>query len=873
MAADTANTTRSDDTDEGSDPDVDVVVVGAGFSGLYMLHRLRGLGFSTIVLEGADDVGGTWYWNRYPGARCDIQSIDYSYSFDPELEAEWTWSEKYATQPEILRYADFVATKHDLRRDIRFSTRVERAVWDEEQSFWRIQTDTPEEITCRHYVMATGCLSVPKTPDIEGYGRFGDEVYFTGKWPHEKVDFTGKRVAVIGTGSSGIQSIPMIAEEAAALTVFQRTPNFATPAWNGPIPAEKLEAIRGREAEYREEAKWSRGGVPGPRSEVGAQQVTEEERQARFDEVWAAGELFASVGAFNDIMINPASNDLFTDYLRGKIRSIVDDPETAETLCPKNHYFGTKRPCLDTNYFATFNLPHVRLVDLREDPITTITETGIDTASESMEFDAIVFAIGFDAMTGPIVAVDITGRDGSRLADAWESGPVTYLGLTSVGFPNFFTITGPGSPSVLSNMMVSIEQHVDWIADCLDDMRANERTVIEPTTTAQKGWVQHVNDCADITLYPTANSWYMGSNVPGKPRVFLPYVGGLDGYRAACDEVADDDYLGFAFEGPDGTSCVDGVVRRVQPDVAMVLDIMDQLDLPPVDSMSPEDARAFMLITQAERPPGPDVGETVDGVLPGADGDLEYRLYRPATEGPHPIVAYFHGGGWVLGSLDSDDPFCRDLCVRSDAIVVSVNYRHAPEHRFPAAPEDAFAAVRWIADNAEVLGGVAGKLVVCGWSAGANLAAVVSQMAREAGSPAISGQVLVNPVVDSDFTRGSYDENADGFILTRSLMNWFWDHYADTADRENPQASPIRADSLADLPPALVVTCEFDPLRDEGRAYVEALDAAGTPARLLALRGHMHTSLPSVDMIISSAGPRAEVAGALRDFLGAHVPA
>jgi cation diffusion facilitator CzcD-associated flavoprotein CzcO/acetyl esterase/lipase len=838
---------------------VDVVVVGAGFAGMYLLHRMRGEGFSCVVLEAADDVGGTWYWNRYPGARCDIPTVDYSYGFDPELEEAWTWSEKYATQREILRYAQFVADRYDLRRDIRFGTRVDAATWDDERNLWSVRTDAGHEYACRWYVMATGCLSMPKTPDVPGAERFGGDVYWTSRWPHDGVDFTGMRVAVIGTGSSGIQSIPIIAEQAAQLTVFQRTPNFSIPAHNGPMPADTLAEFEADRGAYREGAKWSRGGIPGEPTELSALLVDDETRQQRLDAAWERGELFEIIGVFNDVLVNPAANEVVAEYLRGKIREIVDDPETAEALCPTDHPFATKRPCLDSGYYATFNRPNVRLVDLRRQPIETVTKTGIETAEETFEFDAIVYATGFDAMTGALVSVDIRGRDGVTLGQKWADGPVTYLGLTTVGFPNLFMVTGPGSPSVLSNMMVSIEQHVDWITDTLRHHREHGVEVMEPTPTAEAGWVQHVNDYADITLYPTANSWYMGANVPGKPRVFLPYVGGVDRYRQVCDEVAAQGYLGFRLGGPGGERCNDGVVRRVQPDVTIMLETMVELGVPAIEDLSVDDARAFMVATGAANPPGPEVGEVVDGVLPGADGsDRPYRLYRPASPGPHPVVAYFHGGGWVLGSHESDDALCRVLCLRADAVVVSVDYRHAPEARFPAAAEDAFAAVRWIADHAIELGGVPGQLAVCGWSAGGNVAAVAAQMARDAGGPQLSGQVLLNPVTDSDLTRPSYEENAEGYLLTRRLMEWFWGHYADPADRSDPRAAPIRGD-LHDLPPALVLTCELDPLRDEGIAYVEALRAAGVDARHLSGRGQMHTSISAVGLIISANDLREEL--------------
>lgn len=831
-----------------------------------MLKRLRDAGFSTRVLESADGVGGTWYWNRYPGARCDIPTIDYTYSFDPELEREWTWSEKYATQPEILRYAQFVANKYDLLSGITFESRVDQATWDDTAQRWHLHTSQGEHITCRFYVMATGCLSVPKEPDLPGTDRFQGDVYVTGRWPHEKVDFTGKRVAVIGTGSSGIQSIPLIAAEAAQVTVFQRTPNFSVPAHNGAVSAEKAAPLLADRDKYRHDAKYSTGGIPAERTTLLGVMATPEERRERFEAAWAKGELFEILGIFADQATNPESNEIVAEMIREKIRGIVKDPKTAELLSPVNHPFGTKRPCLDTNYYATYNQPHVRLVDLRANPISTITETGIDFGSEHGEFDAIVYATGFDAMTGAIVAVDITGRNGVTLKQKWEHGPVTYLGLQVTDFPNFFTITGPGSPSVLSNMMVSIEQHVDWVVDTVTHMREAGLTTIEPTTTAQDGWVQHVNDYADITLFPTANSWYIGANVPGKPRVFLPYIGGVDRYRRTCEEVVARDYLGFTLTSPSGSSTNDGVIRRLQPDVNIVLEMMAEMQLPSMDTMSAPDARAFSEMSSAMRPPGPEVGEILDGTMPAADGSpIEYRLYRPATPGPHPMVAYFHGGGWVIGSHTSDDPLCRDLCVRADAVIVSVNYRHAPEHRFPAAADDGAAAVRWIAEHAAELGGDARRLAVAGWSAGANVAAVAAQTLRDGGGPELCGQLLLTPVTDCVET-GSFRENAEGYLLTKALMEWFWNHYCDPADRTSPKASPLRG-RLAGLPPTMVVTCEFDPLRDEGDAYAAALAAAGVQVEHVRARGHIHTSLTMVDVIASGRAYREQMGAALHRFL------
>jgi cation diffusion facilitator CzcD-associated flavoprotein CzcO/acetyl esterase/lipase len=851
---------------------IDAVVVGAGFSGLYLLHRLRQSGFATTVIEAATDVGGTWYWNRYPGARCDVPTTDYAYSFDPDLERDWTWSEKYATQAEILSYLRHVADRYDLRRDIEFSTTVESAAWDESASRWRVRTNRGDEIDARFLVMATGCLSRPKSLDIDGAGAFAGDVYFTSRWPHEGVDFSGKRVAVIGTGSSGIQAIPLIAAQAEQLTVFQRTPNFSIPAHNGPPSAERLAALAADRAGYRDAARWSRGGVPTEMTEVCGVTATEEVRRERFEAAWASGELFEIVSVFKDQGVNPASNEILAEMIREKIRSIVQDPDTAEALSPKDHPFGTKRPCLDTNYFETYNLPHVRLVDLRRHPITAITPSGIDTVDQSFEFDALVFATGFDAMTGALLAIDVTGRQGAKLQEKWVDGPSTYLGLASAGFPNFFFITGPGSPSVLSNMTVSIEQHVDWIVGCLGHLRARGFDTIEPTPLAEAGWDQHVQDCAAITLHPVANSWYMGANVPNKPRVFYPYIGGVDAYRHACDEVAAREYLGFTLTGPAGRQCHDGIIRQLQPDVAMMLEVMAAMELPPLESMSAEEARDFMEASTVERPPGPEVGEITDGVLPGGAGELAYRLYRPASPGPHPVVVYFHGGGWVLGNVDSDDPLCRDLCARSDAVIVSVNYRHAPEAPFPAPVDDAFAAVRWIAANARELGGIPGQLAVAGWSAGGNLAAVTCQLARDAGGPDILGQLLLTPVTDADPNRPSYKENGEGYVLTSALMEWFWDLYATPEQRADPKASPLRGD-LSGLPPAVIVTAQFDPLRDEGVAYTEALAAAGVPVQHLSARGHTHTSVTMVDLVLSGAPVRAQMGGALRGFFQAQVRA
>src|SRR5216684_7656545 len=457
---------------------VDVAVVGAGFAGLYLLHRLRRAGFTVVGLDSADDVGGTWYWNRYPGARCDIQTTDYSYTFDPELESAWKWSEKYATQPEILRYLGFVADRYELRRDIRFGTQVKAATWDEAAQRWLLTTSTGAPVSCRTYIMASGCLSAPKPPEIDGVGDFKGEIHFTGRWPREGVKLAGKRVAVIGTGSSGIQAIPPIAEKAAHLTVFQRTPNFAFPAHNGPQPADRVALVEKDRNDYRELARWSLAGVPLPRATEFSWQLSEAERRDRFEKALAAGDLVVMLTQlWADQGIEAEGNTLAADLLRERIQSIVKDPETADALTPHDHPFGSKRPCLETNYYATYNRPNVTLVNLRQEPIQSITGSGVKTDRRTFDVDVIVFATGFDAMTGAILAVHpITGRDGKSLSDVWAHGPQTYLGLTVAGFPNLFMITGPGSPSVLSNMAVSIEQHADFVVDRLIARRGSPQS-------------------------------------------------------------------------------------------------------------------------------------------------------------------------------------------------------------------------------------------------------------------------------------------------------------------------------------------------------------------------------------------------------------
>jgi cyclohexanone monooxygenase len=527
----------------------DVVVVGAGFGGMYMLHRLRGLGLSVRVYEQGDGVGGTWYWNRYPGARCDVESMQYSYSFSDELQQEWDWSERYAPQPEILKYANHVADRFNLRPDIQFNTRVDRAVFDESANAWSVTTSDGETVTAGYIVLATGCLSNARMPDIKGLSSFQGEVYHTGHWPHEQVDFTGQRVGVIGTGSSSIQSVPVIAAQASHLTVFQRTANFSIPARNASLTPEERHAFRSNYPEIRRKAREEmRNGIFQEVPDRGALDDGDNERHAKYETRWARGGL-TFMGVYNNLALDRAANDTAADFVREKIAETVKDPQTAQLLQPNNHPIGSKRICIDTDYYATFNRPNVTLVDIKSTGIEEILPNAVRAGGKDYEIDALVLATGFDAMTGSVAKIDIVGRNGRTLNQKWAEGPRTYLGLMSEGFPNLFLITGPGSPSVLSNMIVSIEQHVDWITDCVAHMRDRDCDAIEAKKDAEDSWVAHVNEVAYTTLYPQANSWYMGANIPGKPRIFMPYIGGVGVYRQICNEVAAKDYEGFAMTG------------------------------------------------------------------------------------------------------------------------------------------------------------------------------------------------------------------------------------------------------------------------------------------------------------------------------------
>ncbi len=530
-----------------TDRALDVVVIGGGFSGLYMHYQLQRMGLSAIGFEAGEDVGGTWYWNRYPGARCDIESMQYSYSFSEELEQDWSWSETYAPQPEILDYAKHVADRFDLRRDIRFGTRVTAASYDEARCRWVVETDRGDRVSARFLVAAVGCLSATNLPPFDGLDAFTGTVLHTGRWPASGVDLSGLRVGIIGTGSSAIQSIPVIARDAASVVVFQRTPNYSVPAHNRPMDPNYEAKIKASYREFRSAARTRPNAFVIKFDRRSALDVRDAARTRQYEEYWQRGGL-GFLGAFSDLLLNQESNDTVAEFVRGKIRSAVNDPEVAELLCPEN-VLGCKRLCVDSGYYETFNLDHVELVDISTSPIRRFTASGLEVGERTFDLDVVVCATGYAAMTGALDRIRFTGREGATLKHKWKDGPKTYLGLMASGFPNFFTVTGPGSPSVLANMLPAIEQHVDWIAECMADMQAAGARSIEPLPASEDAWSSHVSEVAAETLRGTCDSWYVGANIPGRPRVYMPYTGGFPAYVDRCNAEIESGYPAFVIDG------------------------------------------------------------------------------------------------------------------------------------------------------------------------------------------------------------------------------------------------------------------------------------------------------------------------------------
>lgn len=847
-------------------PDVDVVVIGAGFAGLYATHRLRNLqGLSVQSFEAGHGPGGTWYWNRYPGARCDIESIYYSYSFDADLQREWRWSERFAQQPEILAYLEHVADRFDLRRSFKFGTRVTSVVWDEAAAFWRVGADDGSSTTARYVLNGSGNLSTAKPNDFPGEEDFTGQVLRTSAWPAAGVDLRGKRVAVVGTGSTGIQVISELAGEVAELTVFQRTPNFACPLGNRPMSDEEFAEVTRDYSEIRAVSRKSMMGTPYPPALKSALADGPEERRAAFEKYYDGGGFRMLLSTYNDLLFNEDSNALAAEFIREQIRKRVTDPAVAAKLCPTDHPYGTKRAPFETNYFEVFNESHVHLVDAKATPIERITATGIRTTDREYDVDVIVLATGFDAGTGTLMRLGVAGRDGITLNESWKEGPHTFLGLATRGFPNLFLITGPQSASGLYNNPIAIEDHVDFAGDLIEFMRDRELTAFEPTADSEKRWMTVISELSNMTLFPKANSWYMGDNIKGKPRVPMMFTAGAPLYRAICAEVVSRGYGGFSFDG--AATSVPSVVD-LDPSVLMVLGGMLAQGMKPLEEGSLEEIRSSIEGFRALQLPLPPSVTITETTFTGPAGERAVRVYRPDRDGTLPIVVFVHGGGMVAGSLDGFDEPCARLAETAGVVVVSPDYRLAPEDPFPAAPDDTYAALVWAHEHAAEFGADPDQLAIGGESGGANLAAVAALRARDEGGPTVRAQLLVAPAIDPAAQTQSRIEFADGPMLTLAAMAKMFTWYLpDLTQLTSPQVAPARAATLAGLPPTLVVTMEADPLRDEGEDYADALRAAGVPTVSHRLDGMVHTTLS-----MSGALPRAaEIHELMSEFVSAHV--
>ena len=819
----------------------DVAVIGAGFGGLYAVHKMRDeLGLSVQGFDRAAGPGGTWWWNRYPGARCDIESVHYSYSFSDEIQREWQWTERFPAQPEILSYLEFVADKLDVGREYRFDTTVTSIVWDDAAKTWTITTDTGATCTARFVIAATGNLSVPKPrSEFPGLEEFPGEVYATSSWPHEGVDFTGKRVGVIGTGSTGIQVIPEIARQAEYLTVFQRTPNYAVPLRNEPVePAQQQwNSQNWRQIRHRSRNRFL--GAPYENPEPSALAVSAEHRRERYDRLWAEGGFRMVVSSYGDLLTSEEANETAAEYIRKRIRERVNDPEVAELLYPDDHPYGSKRAALETDYYDAFNRDNVTLVNVRRAPIQEVTAAGVRTEEQEYPLDAIVLATGFDAITGPLINLGFVGRDGATLAQRWADGPKTYLGISISGFPNLFTITGPQSAVALYNNPLAIEDHVEFAAGAIRHVLDSGAATIETNEPAERAWHAEVEGILNLTLLPKANSWYMGANVPGKPRATFVFAGGAPLYRAICADVVAGGYAGFAI----GDAPAPGVPPMVQldPAVAMVVGAMLMQDMKPLEECTLEETRAAIEGFTALQTPAPASVRVVEASYPGPSGDRPARIYVPDAEGPLPVIVYFHGGGFIAGSIDMCAAPCAALAEQLGAIVVTPSYRLAPEAPFPAATDDTYAALRWTAETIAERGGDPARIVVMGESAGGQLAAVAAQRARDEDGPQLLAQVLLYPTIDAEANTESRVEYAAGPVLSLDAARGMWSGYlGDLSKASSPLASPSRSDSLAGLPPALVLSAECDPMRDEGEDYARALQAAGVPVELHRLRGLVH---------------------------------
>lgn len=821
-------------------PDYDVIVVGAGFAGIYAIHKFRDqLGLRVHGFDVAQDVGGTWYWNRYPGARVDIESVHYSYSFSEELQQQWHWSERFPAQPEILSYLNHVADRFDIRKDFSFGKRITSVRWDDTNSLWQVTTDDAKVTTARNFVSGGGTLSVAKELDFPGVEHFSGRVLTTGNWL-DSVDLSDQRVAIIGTGSSGIQAISEIAKQAKTLTVFQRTPNYATPIGNYPTNPDEEKAEKARYSKIREDSRNHFLGVPYDEVLPSALEVTPEERRAVFDDRWDRGGFRLFIDSFGDLLTNKEANDTAAEYIRDRIRERVKDQTIAEKLCPTTYPYGTKRPPLESDYYEAFNYDFVSLIDVNENAIDAVISEGVRLADGTIhEFDVLVLATGFDACSGPLLAMNVVGRDGVRLKDAWADGPQTYLGLTIHGFPNFFAITGPQSPSVLYNMPLAIEDHVDLIADILMHMAEHQYSIVEPSLQAQDQWVFETNALAEMTLLPTsATSWYMGANVTGKPRRVLVYLGGAPRYRAICANIQKNRYRGFCFASESSQIPSAQYSPALDPCLMFIVEALEQQEFTGFRNAG-VDATRGVVESFVDMQQDPKEVVSVSEHSYGDDPEQRLRIYTPIEGSSLPVLVYLHGGGFVGGSLEVVDEPVRDLAVRTGSIVVSATYRRAPHHRFPAAHDDAIAALRWTFKHIGEHGGDPNRIALAGDSAGGNLAVGAALEAVKQGLDLVA-LLLVYPLVSAAIETESRREFAEGYVITLDDLAWFGEQYvASPADITDPRLAPESTD-LSGLPPTLIITNECDPLRDEAELLAEKMREFGVNASHIRFDGLAH---------------------------------
>ncbi|WP_082566934.1 flavin-containing monooxygenase [Janibacter sp. Soil728] len=826
--------------DMTTSPDHDVIIVGAGFAGIYGIHKFRDqMGLDVHGFDAATDVGGTWYWNRYPGARVDIESVHYSYSFSEELQQEWSWTERFPAQPEILRYLNHVADRFDVSKNFTFGTRVTGVTWNDTASHWEVTTDDGEVTTARYFVSGGGTLSVPKTPEFPGVETFAGRVLQTGSWL-EDVDFTGQRVGIIGTGSTGIQVISEVSKQARSLTVFQRTPNYATPIGNYLTDPEEEAAEKARYGEIRDASRNHFLGVPYEDVQPSAIAVGAQERREVFDDRWERGGFRLFIDSFGDILSDQDANDTAAEYIRGRIRERVQDPATADLLCPTGYPYGTKRPPLETDYYEAFNRDSVHVVDVRTNTIAAVVPEGVRLADGTVhEIDVLIMATGYDACTGPLLAMNVTGRDGARLADAWEQGPQTYLGLTVAKFPNLFMVTGPQSPSVLYNMPLAIEDHIDFVGDTITYMTEHGHAVVDASAQAQDQWVHEVNAVAEMTLLPkSATSWYMGANIPGKPRRPLVYLGGAPRYRAICDNVQRNDYRGFAFAADSAGLASAETSAALDPCVMFIVEALRQQEFPGFRAAGVEGARAVVESFVDMQAPKQQVASVTEHSY-GPDTDQRLRVYVPEADGLLPVTVYVHGGGFVTGSLDMIDEPVRDLANRTGSIVVSATYRRAPEHRFPAAHDDVGAALRWAVEHAAEHGGDPSRIALAGDSAGGTLVTAAALQAPGEGID-LSALLLINPLVSAAVETPSRTQFAEGYVIELDDLAWFGEEYVSSPEDVTDVRLDLGQGDLSALPPTLVITNECDTLRDEAEDFAEQIRAAGGQATVRRSAGLAH---------------------------------